>query len=62
MGQIHPPLRATNSQKVRENALRRVVMMTVLLVSVPSCPMDFAITKELTVVADPSIMRMATSF
>ena len=42
-------------------ALNRVVSITTLEVRVPSCPILRAITKLLTVVAEPSIIRMATS-
>ena len=60
--QIYPRLFSTNSHIVRENALSRVVIITVQAVMVPSCFMFFAMTKQLHVVALPSIMRMAMSF
>ena len=41
--------------------LRKVVATTTLEVRTPSCPMFFAIIKQLTVVGDPSIIRRATS-
>ena len=47
---------------VKVNALHRVVSMTTVLDSVPSCPIFLAMMKQLTVVALPNIIRMATSF
>ena len=41
--------------------LRKVVATTTLEVRTPSCPMFFAMIKQLTVVGDPSIIRRATS-
>ena len=35
--------------------------MTTLLVKMPSCPMFFAITKQDTVVGEPTMMRIASS-
>ena len=59
---ITPILRNKKIQNVRDTELPKVVSTTVLEVNVPSCPMDFAITKELTVVADPNIIKIATNF
>ena len=50
------------SHPVSVNALNRVVSITTLELRTPSCPIFFAITKQLTVVADPSITSIATSF
>ena len=41
---MHPMLRSKNSQKVRLNALNRVVVTHTLPVSTPSWPICFAIT------------------
>ena len=49
------------SQAASVNAAKRVVSITVLEVRVPSCPILRAITYELTVVAEPSITRIAIS-
>lgn len=46
---------------VIENPLKMVVNMTTVLVSIPVCPIFFAITKHETVVAEPSITRIAMS-
>ena len=51
----------TYSHPVNVNALNNVVSITTLEDSTPSCPIFLAITKLLTVVADPSITRIATS-
>lgn len=50
------------SQPVSVKAAKSVVSMTVAEVIVPSWPMFFAMTKQLTVVAEPSMTRIATSF
>ena len=49
------------SQPVSVNALNNVVSITTLELRTPSCPIFLAITKQLTVVADPSITSIATS-
>ena len=54
-------LRSMYSQPVRVNALNSVVNMTTLDDSTPSCPIFFAITKQVTVVAEPSITRIAVN-
>ena len=54
-------LLSTYSHPVSVNALNSVVSMTTLEVSTPSCPIFFAMTKQLTVVAEPSMTRIATS-
>ena len=51
-----------NSHKVMVNAEHIVVSITENAVIVPLCPKFFAITKQLLVVALPSITRIATSF
>lgn len=43
-----------------ENPLISVVNMTIVLESVPSCPMFLAITKQETVEAEPNIIKIAT--
>ena len=52
-------LRRIKSHAVRVMELRKVVATTVLEVSVPSCPMFFAIIKQLGVVGAPSIISTA---
>ena len=59
--QISDRLFKRYSHPVRVNALNSVVIITTLEESTPSCPIFFAITKLLTVVADPSITRIAIS-
>lgn len=59
---IKPPLLAQNSQKVSAAALRTVVAAQTLPVSVPSCPICFAITYAEGVVMLPSITSSATNF
>ena len=59
--QISPNVFNKNTKIVRVKLLSSVVRITVLEVSVPSCPIDFAMTKLLTVVALPSITRIAMS-
>ena len=49
----------TSSHIVSVNALNNVVIIITPELSVPSCPIFLAITKQLTVVADPSITRIA---
>ena len=51
----------TKSHRVSVKALRIVVNITTVLVTLPLCPIFLAITKQLTVVGEPAIMRMATS-
>ena len=51
-----------NSHAVNVNALNSVVSITAQAVIVPLCPKLRAITKQLPVVALPSITRMAMSF
>ena len=50
------------SHPVRVNALHMVVSITTLEDSTPSCPIFFAMTKLLTVVAEPSMTKIAISF
>ena len=50
-----------NSQPVSVNALNSVVSITTVDDNVPSCPIFLDITKLLTVVAEPSITRIATN-
>ena len=51
-----------NSQPVSVKALHRVVSITAKAVIVPLCPKFFAITKQLPVVALPSMTSIAMSF
>ena len=50
-----------NSQIVRVKALNNVVSIMTLEEKDPSCPMFFAMTKQVTVLADPSMIMMETS-
>ena len=59
--QISPRLLQRNSQTVRVKALNSVVRSTTPEEKEPSCPIFFAMTKQVTVLADPSIMIMETS-
>src|SRR5699024_3962417 len=56
-----PMLLNIYSHPVRVNALNSVVSITTLELNTPSCPMFFAMTKQLTVVAEPSMTRIATN-
>lgn len=57
---LHQPKRPQHIQPHRSvNALNNVVIIITPELSVPSCPIFLAITKQLTVVADPSITRIA---
>ena len=60
--QIYSSVLSINSHIVRVNALQRVVIITVHAVIVPLWFIFFAITKQLPVVALPSITRIAISF
>ena len=55
-------VRKINSHIVNVNALHKVVIMTEQAVNVPRCPIFLAMTKQLPVVALPSITKMAISF
>ena len=59
--QISPRLLQRNSQTVRVKALNSVVRSTTPEEKEPSCPIFFAMTKQVTVLADHSIMIMETS-
>ena len=54
--------RRINSSAVRVSALSKVVIITTPDVNCPSWPIFLAMTKLLTVVDDPSMIRIATSF
>lgn len=43
------------------NALKIVVSITTVLLTVPSCPILLAMTKQLTVVGEPAMIKMETS-
>lgn len=60
-GYTSPRLRSTYSHPVSVNALSSVVSITTLEESTPSCPIFFAITKQVTVVDEPSMIRIAIS-
>ena len=51
----------TYNQSVNVKAHASVVIITIFADNAPSCPMFFAITKPLTVVGEPSIIKIATS-
>lgn len=51
-----------NNHSVSEKALNKVVVMTALEDMMPLCPMFLDMIKLLLVVADPSIIKIATSF
>lgn len=59
--QISPRPLQINSQSVRVKALNNVVRSTTPEEKEPSCPMFFAMTKQVTVLADPSMIMMETS-
>ena len=50
------------NHKVRVNADKIVVSMTIPAETVPLYPIDFAMTNEDTVVGEPDIISMAISF
>ena len=52
--QISPRPLQINSQSVRVKALNNVVRSTTPEEKEPSCPMFFAMTKQVTVLADPA--------
>ena len=58
---INASVFSINSHPVKVNALKNVVIITTLEVRTPSWPIFLAITKQLTVVAEPAITRIATS-
>ena len=59
--QIRPRLLQRNSQNVRVKALNNVVRSTTPEEKEPSCSMFFAMTKQVTVLAAPSMIMMETS-
>lgn len=59
--QISPRPLQINSQSVRVKALNNVVRSTTPEEKEPSCPMFFAMTKQVTVLADPNMIMMETS-
>lgn len=59
--QISPRPLQINSQSVRVKALNNVVRSTTPEEKEPSCPIFFAMTKQVTVLADPNMITMETS-
>ena len=59
---MYPKVLSIKSQNVKVNDDKNVVVITALEDMMPLWPIFFAIINELEVVADPSIIRAATSF